>query len=254
MQLQSLFSSKEEKKKDKKLVELDINLLTEEITNYLEQIRKIGLWFEFEEDENKFKYTEDLKLVILGFSIFITIVNFSVVKYLPDFFWLNYVILNIFSCFGIYKCIDQEKGIFKNKLRNIKNKRKILNDLLKDDKFKVSLIVNIEKYFDNLEKKFQSNEIITTVKRQRTSIVKEIKGILIEEKLNNLGRLLELLQDMKKMEEQSEILMKEIEEQTKKSCKLEMLENEVKNQLGKKSETEEVEYIKDINKKIKSTL
>lgn len=239
MQLQSLFSQ-EEKKDTFNALELNISQLVKEISDYLEEIRsltKLGFYFSME--DNKFIYTQD---AYMAGSIGFIGSNMLLLAALPGSGIMKIALLAGITGAGVYKYFSKENGIHKEKMNYVKSKTETLKTLLKNDTFKVSLIVNIEKDFNTLEEKFQYKpDTLALVNQKRLHILNELKSILVEENLNNLQRLLSLLTNIK-----------EIEEQTQKLLKLDSLNAEVHKQLNSQV-TENLED-NEVTEKIKSLL
>lgn len=238
MQLQSLFS-KEEPKNTMNALELNIPQLVKEISDYLEEIRnltKIG--FYFSNENNNFTYTQDS--IALGTVAFL-VSNGVLLAALPGSGIMKMALVMGLTAVGLYKYFSKENGWYKNRLNFIKTKTTTLKSLLKNDTFKISLIVNIEKDFNTLEEKFKSKpETLLMVKKKRSEMVNELKGLLVEEDLSNLQRLLGLLSNIK-----------EIEEQTQKLLRLDSLNQEVHKYLNSESESPEEQ---EVTEKIKSLL
>lgn len=238
MQLQSLFS-KEEPKNTMNALELNIPQLVKEISDYLEEIRnltKIG--FYFSNENNNFTYTQDS--IALGTVAFL-VSNGVLLAALPGSGVMKMALVMGLTAVGLYKYFSKENGWYKNRLNFIKTKTTTLKSLLKNDTFKISLIVNIEKDFNTLEEKFKSKpETLSMVKKKRSEMVNELKGLLVEEDLSNLQRLLGLLSNIK-----------EIEEQTQKLLRLDSLNQEVHKYLNNETESPEE---KEVTEKIKSLL
>lgn len=240
MQLQSLFSQ-QEKKETFNALELNISQLVKEISDYLEEIRsltKLGFYFSME--ENKFRYTQDAYMAgSLGFIGS----NILLLAGLPGSGLMKVALLAGITGAGVYKYFSKESGLYKDRINYVKNKTETLKALLKNDTFKVSLIVNIEKDFNTLEDKFQFKpDTLSLVKQKRLHILNELKSILVDENLNNLQRLLSLLSNIK-----------EIEEQTQKLLKLDSLNAEVHKQLNTTVVEDNIED-NEVLDKIKSLL
>lgn len=239
MQLQSLFS-KEEKSDNFNALELNISQLVQEINDYLEVIKNLAaLGFSFSMQDNVFTHTQAAKEIGgLGFLISTTLL----VAALPGSGIMKIALVAGLTGAAVYKLFSRENGIHKEKINFIKNKTETLHALMKNDSFKVGLIVNIEKDFNTLEEKFQLKpETLSLVKKKRSDMINEIKSILIEENLNNLPRLLILLTNIK-----------QIEEQTQKLLKLDQLNSEVNKHLN--SEVTENLEDNEVTEKIKSLL
>ena len=238
MQLQSLFA-KEEVKSSMNPLELNIPQLVTEISDYLEEIRNLTkLGFYFSSQENKFNYTQDA--VAMG-GVGFLVTNSVLLMALPGTGLMKLSLIMGLSAAGLYKYFSKENGLYKNRLNFVKTKTTTLKSLLKNDTFKISLVVNIEKDFNTLEEKFQSKpETLSMVKKKRTEMVNELKGLLVEEDLSNLQRLLGLLSNIK-----------EIEEQTQKLLRLDSLNQEVHKYLNNETESPEE---KEVTEKIKSLL
>lgn len=239
MQLQSLFSQ-EEKPDSFSPLELNLSQLVQEINDYLEEIRnltKLGFYFSME--DNKFTYTQDaMAFGSLGFFSSTTLLLAT----LPGSGIMKAALLAGITGAGVYKYFSKDNGIYKERIHYVKNKTETLKALLKNDSFKVSLIVNIEKDFNTLEEKFKLKpETLSLVKKKRSDMINELKSILVEENLNNLQRLLSLLTNIKL-----------IEDQTQKLLKLDNLNHEVHKQLN--SEMTESLEDNEVTEKIKSLL
>lgn len=240
MQLQSLFSTEEKKSETLNALELNISQLVKEILEYLEEIRNLTkLGFNFSMKENKFHYTQDGQFAGIG-AFFVS--NTLLMMSLPGSGLIKMALIAGITGAGVYKYFSRDNGLYKNRMNYVRNKTTTLESLLKNDTFKVSLIVNIEKDFNTLEEKFQSKpETLSMVKKKRTEMINELKTILVEEDLNHLPRLLGLLTNIK-----------EIEEQTQKLLKLDSLNHEVHKQLN--AQVTESEEENEVTEKIKALL
>lgn len=239
IQLQSLFA-KEAPKEVTNALELKIPQLVTEIDDYFEELRSLSkIGFSFSSQENKFSYTQDV--ISLSTAAY-AIVNGVLMLTLPGNGLMKLSLLMGLTGVGLYKYLSKENGIYKERLEAIKTKTNTLKTLLQNDTFKISLIVNIEKDFNTLEEKFQFKpETLTMVKKKRNEIINELKNLLVEENLNGLTRLLDLLRNIK-----------EIEEQTQKLLKLDRLNEEVNKRLN--NHVSESPEENEVTEKIKSLL
>lgn len=240
MQLQSLFSTEEKKSETFNALELNISQLVKEILEYLEEIRNLAkLGFSFSIKEKKFYYTQEC---LTGGGTAFVASNGLLLLGLPGNGLIKTGLVFGLVATAFYKYFSMKSGIYKNRINSLKSKTDTLESLLKNDAFKVSLVVNIEKDFNTLEEKFQSKpETLSMVKKKRSEMINELKTILVEEDLNNLNKLLNLLSNIK-----------EIEEQTQKLLKLDTLNQEVHKQLN--SEMTQTEEENEVTEKIKSLL
>lgn len=238
IKLQSLFS-KEEKHETTKALELRIPQLVTDIDDYFEEIRNLAkAGFDFSNDSNTFNYTQEAIIT----SAFLMALSTAIFLFLlPGNGWIKEALIVGLTFAGAFKYFSKEKGFFRNRINYVTSQTKTLKTLLQNDTFKVSLIVNIEKDFNTLEEKFQLKpDTLSMVKKKRNDIINELKTLLIEENLNSLKRLLELLRNIK-----------EIEEQTEKLLKLEALNEEVSKQLSHVSVSPEEN---EVTEKIKALL
>lgn len=238
MQLQSLFSKKENSEKSKEL-ELKIPQLIEEVEDYFKIIKNLS-FFDYSKETNKFTYTAEG----LGTGFFMMLMsNALLLMFTPGNGISKAALIFFLTCALGYKTFNKRDGIFSSRIKYIKSKTETLKALLQNDSFKISLIVNIEKEFNSLEEKFQSKpETLSMVKKKHNEIISELKTLLIEENLSNLERILTLLKNMK-----------DLEGQIKKLLKLENLNEEVHKQLNSTSIFTEEEKV-EVDKNFKSLL
>ena len=141
MQLRALFQEKKSETEKTSIINLNISQLTDEVKNYLyenENLSKMG--YRYSLQDNKFSLKEELVFGMSIGSLMLGIAGFIVI---PGNFIFKTICIGGILGVGLYKLLSQNDGIYSNKIKYIKEKTEDLQILLKNDQFKVSLIVNI---------------------------------------------------------------------------------------------------------------
>ena len=204
MQLQALFQKEEV---SESVLELNISKIVEEIENYLEEIRNLTkLGFNFSIKDNKFNITQDA-ISMAGAALIFG--NIGINLALPGSGIMKIALVTGLLGTLVYKYLSKNNGIFKERLLAIQEKTNNLNALIKNEKFRIALIVNIEKDFNTLEEKFETKpETLSMVKKKRVEVVNKLKEMLVEEDLSKINNLLNVLINIKEIEEQTQKLLK----------------------------------------------
>ena len=207
MQLRALFQEKKSETEKTSIINLNISQLTDEVKNYLyenENLSKMG--YRYSLQDNKFSLKEELVFGMSIGSLMLGIAGFIVI---PGNFIFKTICIGGILGVGLYKLLSQNDGIYSNKIKYIKEKTEDLQILLKNDQFKVSLIVNIEKDFLVLENKFQNNEeTLKLVKNKKAKVIHELKNLLIEEDVKRITEIYTILKEIKILEEETQKLLK----------------------------------------------
>ena len=266
-------------------LDLQVTKLVEEIEGYFTEIRELqDAGYHFSHTKGDFRYTQDLIAIASVGSVVGGGVSLGV---LPEVGFIGGLVVLGLNFMVAYKITNKKTGIYAKRLKKIKATQATLKRLFNNEEFKISLVLNIEKNFNVLEERFKSKlgenhhktatlslvkndgetnisgyedqhenfgrkqitENLKLIKEKKNSVLNSLKGLLVENDMNNLSSILDVL-----------ITVEGIEKETKKLLKIDKFNQEIDKSLSKVNVTKEENEISEdqneaiITEKIRSLL